>query len=160
MSEYNKLTPPEKRALRKYILNIFKRHNIKKLNNKTVPANKIEILIAEFEIKFKENPIISFRNKLKTKVSNKKGYVYIIGNLDENICKIGFSENPNRRLPEIQTGCPHQLKIILLFEAEKYTETLLHHKYSKYRMVGEWFKIEGKLKDSIEKHIELQLIYS
>ena len=59
MSEYNKLTPPEKRALRKYILNIFKRHNIKKLNNKTVPANKIEILIAEFEIKFKENPIIS-----------------------------------------------------------------------------------------------------
>ena len=76
---------------RKYILNIFKRHNIKKLNNKTVPANKIEILIAEFEIKFKENPIISFRNKLKTKVSNKKGYVYIIGNLDENICKIGFS---------------------------------------------------------------------
>ena len=35
METYKKLTPPEKRACRKYIVQSFKRHNVKKINNNT-----------------------------------------------------------------------------------------------------------------------------
>ena len=37
MSDYKKLTPPEKKAFRRYLLKTFKKHNIRRLNNKTVP---------------------------------------------------------------------------------------------------------------------------
>ena len=36
METYKKLTPPEKRACRKYIVQSFKRHNVKKINNKQI----------------------------------------------------------------------------------------------------------------------------
>lgn len=156
---YKKLTPPEKKACRKYILQTFKKHNIKKINGKTVPSNTVLDLIEEFKIKFKKCPIVSFKERLENKVSSKKGYVYVIGNLNAKICKIGFSTKPKERIKSIQTGCPHVLKIILLFEAEKYTETKLHHKYAKYKLSGEWFLIDGLLKESIYKHIEKQPMY-
>ena len=159
METYKKLTPPEKRACRKYIVQSFKRHNVKKINNKTVTSIKVVELIKEFQIKFNKCPILAFRERLKTKVSNKKGYVYVIGNLNEKICKIGFSQKPKERLKGIQTGCPHILKIILLFEAEKYTETKLHHKYSKYKLSGEWFLIDGELEKSIYENIKKQPLY-
>lgn len=159
MSEYRKLTPPEKRALRAFMLKTFKKHNIKKLNGKTVPSNKVPILIEEFEKEFKTNPIASFLNRLEKTVSCEKGYVYVIGNEEAKICKIGFSANPNKRIKEVQTGCPYLLKILLIFQADKYTETRLHHKYSKYRRNGEWFNIAGELKSSIDKHLKLQPIY-
>ena len=41
METYKKLTPPEKRACRKYIVQSFKRHNVKKINNKTQIILKI-----------------------------------------------------------------------------------------------------------------------
>lgn len=159
MEKYNKLTPPEKKAFRRYIINSFKKHNVKKINGKTISSTKVLILISEFEIKFKKCPILAFEERLKTKVSDKKGYVYVIGNLDKKICKIGFSEKPKERIKSIQTGCPHLLKIILLFEAEKYTETKLHHKYARYKLSGEWFLIDGTLKESIYKHIKTQPLH-
>lgn len=159
MEKYNKLTPPEKKAFRRYIINTFKKHNFKKINGKTISSTKVLMLISEFEDKFKKCPILAFKERLKTKVSDKKGYVYVIGNLEEKICKIGFSEKPKERLKGIQTGCPYLLKIILLFEADKYTETRLHHKYSRYKINGEWFNIEGSLKDSIYGNIKNQPLH-
>jgi len=159
MEEYKKFTPPEKKAFRRYIIKTFKKHNVKRLNGKTVSANRVPVLALEFKNKFNRCPFVSFKERLESKVSHEEGYVYIIGNLDAEICKIGFSKNPKERIRSIQTGCPYVLKIILLFEAEKYTETRLHHKYSKYKLSGEWFSIEGKLKESIYKNIPLQPSY-
>lgn len=159
METYKKLTPPEKKACRKYIIHTFKKHHIRKINGKTVASNRVPDLINEFQIKFKRCPIVAFKERLKDQVSSKKGYVYVIGNLNAKICKIGFSEKPKERIKSIQTGCPHLLKIILLFEAEKYTETKLHHKYARYKLYGEWFLIDGTLKESIYKHIKTQPLH-
>lgn len=156
MNDYKKLTPPEKKAFRRYLLKTFKKHNIRRLNSKTVPSNKVIVLIEEFKNTFNKDPFICFHEKLITQVSSKQGYVYVIGNLLQKVCKIGFSENPKKRIKSIQTGCPFVLNTLLLFEADKYTETRLHHKYAKYRISGEWFSIEGELKESIEKHMKIQ----
>lgn len=159
MTTYKNLTSSEKKQFRRYLLRTFKHHNIKRLNNKSISANKVVILIDEFKLKFKKDALTSFYERYRTQVSQKQGYVYVIGNLNANICKIGFSINPKERIKGVQTGCPHVLQILLLFEADKYTETRLHHKYKKYKRTGEWFNIEGELKESIEKHIKIQPIH-
>lgn len=156
MITYKNLTSSEKKHFKRYLLRAFRYRNIRHLNNKNIAANKVVVLIDEFKILFKKDPLTSFYERYKSKVSQKQGYVYVIGNLNANICKIGFSINPKERIKGIQTGCPHFLQILLLFEADKYTETRLHHKYKKYKRTGEWFNIAGELKESIEKHIKLQ----
>ena len=159
MSNYKKLTPPEKKAFRRYLVKTFRKYNIRNLNSKSVASNKLIVLIEEFENRFKKDPFVCFHEKLITQVSSKEGYVYVIGNLLHKVCKIGFSVNPKKRIKSIQTGCPFILNTLLLFEADKYTETKLHHTYARYRKSGEWFSIEGELKISIEKHMEIQPKY-
>jgi hypothetical protein len=65
--------------------------------------------------------------------------IYIIGH--ETAFKIGFSEHPEQRLKEIQTGNENQLEI--LFEMERkdacQLEKHLHRKFGKSRKMGEWF---------------------
>lgn len=88
-------------------------------------------------------------NKKRIKEGDDKTYVYIFGNLEYSICKIGFSVNPYERINGVQTGCPYKLKVLATFEATQKEERLLHKKYDKYRLEGEWFKIEGELKKAI-----------
>lgn len=73
------------------------------------------------------------------------GFIYLIGNLEYNFVKIGYSVNPEKRLMEIQTGCPFPLVLFDKFEGTISKEKLLHRKYKRLRTYGEWFRIEGKL---------------
>lgn len=81
---------------------------------------------------------------------NKINILYILQNGDTNQYKIGVTNNLNRRLAELQTGCPEELKVIKLFThyqrkpIEKY-ERVLHRYYTKcgcrIRENGEWFRL-------------------
>lgn len=75
--------------------------------------------------------------------------IYFITEKGSHYVKIGYSEDPVKRLKELQTGNPRKLKILGilpgLFEAEKG----YHEAFSKYRVQGEWFKNTGKLKSCI-----------
>ena len=78
-------------------------------------------------------------------------FVYVLGNEEQAICKIGYSTNPLNRMSSVQTGCPYKLKFLLIIKGNMLMEQELHKKYANQRLNGEWFSYSGPLKDSIEK---------
>ena len=90
------------------------------------------------------------QHKITAKQKNKRqgtGYVYVIkcGNFD--LYKIGISKDtPKNRLSGIQVGSPFPLTMthIIYCDYFSYVEKLIHSKYSKYRVLGEWFELNEK----------------
>lgn len=76
--------------------------------------------------------------------------LYILQNGDREEYKIGITNNLNRRMYQLQTGCPQELKIVKIWthyqrkEIMKY-ERVLHRYYTKcgcrIRTNGEWFNL-------------------
>ncbi len=71
-------------------------------------------------------------------------FVYIIGNAEQNIFKLGMAVDPFKRLSSIQTGNPYKLSIICKIcvqnkNAAALIERLGHKELSKYEGIGEWF---------------------
>lgn len=72
---------------------------------------------------------------------NFNGYyiLYILQNGNTNQYKIGITNNLNRRLSQLQTGCPNELKVIKVWThyhktiIQKY-ERVLHRYYKKCRL--------------------------
>jgi hypothetical protein len=64
-----------------------------------------------------------------------KKRVYLIE--DGNVCKIGVSKNPYKRLKSIKTSRPYA---ILVAHSRNFTESQLHKKYKQYNIGGEWFR--------------------
>lgn len=71
------------------------------------------------------------------------GYVYFIKM--GNAVKIGFSTSVGSRLKTIQTSCPEPAEVMLVLPGSQATEQFFHEHFSKYRLSGEWFSLEGKL---------------
>jgi len=56
--------------------------------------------------------------------------------------KIGRSKHVHKRLRQVQTGCPHKLKILLVLPQQGHQERLMHQRLASHRMrhgKGEWF---------------------
>lgn len=74
-------------------------------------------------------------------------YMYIIAD-QNNYIKVGISNNPNRRIKQLQTGHPSKLELVFTekFECSRNQllkiEELVHKKISyKYKQAsGEWFE--------------------
>ena len=72
-------------------------------------------------------------------------YVYAAQDQDGNL-KIGISNNPERRLAELNIGNAQKLKLVYIKEAElpRYQdETQLHQAAAPYQINGEWFTEEA-----------------
>jgi hypothetical protein len=68
-------------------------------------------------------------------------YIYLIKNTSESYYKIGVSNNPKKRIKNLNTGNSSELILIQTYET-KYAykiEKNLHRKYSYLRKYGEWF---------------------
>ncbi|MDA9993289.1 GIY-YIG nuclease family protein [bacterium] len=69
-------------------------------------------------------------------------YIYCISD-GKDLCKFGFSNNPEKRLKTLQTGNPNNLQLIdtiLVEEKEvRNLEKTLHKEYAHKRVKGEWF---------------------
>lgn len=72
--------------------------------------------------------------------------------------KIGRSGNPRKRLEQVRRGdgClmddsldPSNAVLIYDMPGHAKEETALHQRFKAYRTVGEWFRIEGELRDYI-----------
>lgn len=76
-------------------------------------------------------------------------YVYVISCLDSEapLCKIGIANSPEKRLRQLSTSSPHQLRI----EAAMYSpeaaavEAAAHLHFSSRRRNGEWFAMPSNL---------------
>lgn len=76
--------------------------------------------------------------------------LYILQNGDSNQYKIGMTGDLNKRIKQLQTGCPGELKVIKVWThyqrrvVEKY-ERVLHRYYNKcgcrIRENGEWYNL-------------------
>jgi hypothetical protein len=67
--------------------------------------------------------------------------IYFIGNREMNICKIGYSKRPYRRIESIKKTVPFELEIFSIIEGSMSEEKMYHSKYSEFKIKGEWFKL-------------------
>lgn len=83
----------------------------------------------------------SFQEYLNKPSNKKPSFLYIIGDKQRNVCKIGVSSNPHERLKRIQTGYPWELDIWLEIGVKNAAmiERNIHLKFSDFKLRGEWF---------------------
>lgn len=84
--------------------------------------------------------------------SNKKDkFLYLLFISELNVCKIGISNNIDKRIKQLQTGCPYRIDLVKAHKTEMASkiEKIMHRKYSpkkvdynEYSLVGEWFYID------------------
>ena len=84
------------------------------------------------------------------KSPRRQGWVYMIAARETDLIKVGLSEDPSKRLKELQTGDPHQL----IIEGQEWvhdmqkTETQLHHALRQYKsQLGggtEWYSVPAE----------------
>lgn len=73
--------------------------------------------------------------------------IYLIECKHTKSYKIGYSNNPHKRLTELQTGNAYFLNILATIEGSIKDEKLLHNKFNKYKLKGEWFKCNDEIKN-------------
>ncbi len=74
--------------------------------------------------------------------------VYLIRSGETDYYKIGCSNNPIKRLDELQPGNPEKLLLVNTRKCsnrrEAYgVETATHSKFAKFRIHSEWFRLKG-----------------
>jgi hypothetical protein len=84
--------------------------------------------------------------------------IYFIGNKELNICKIGFSNRPYRRIESIRKSTPFNLEIFAIVEGTIQDEKIYHSKYNEYRIKGEWFKLKDVKEIGFNKELKQILI--
>jgi hypothetical protein len=74
-------------------------------------------------------------------------YIYLIEAEGAGAVKVGIADNPHGRLKDLQTGCPFKLTLrhywqLCASEADRW-EKELHKSMEKYRVRGEWFRVDA-----------------
>jgi len=81
----------------------------------------------------------------------KEGFVYYIQEeLDGNI-KIGWSDDPIKRLSQHQTSNSRELRMLVYVKGSQEDEREIHRKFQNTKTQGEWFKPDKRLLVHIEK---------
>ena len=82
---------------------------------------------------------------------SKEGFVYYIQEeLDGNI-KIGWSDDPIKRLTQHQTSNSRELRMLVYVKGSQEYEREIHRKFQTSKTTGEWFKPDKRLLVHIEK---------
>jgi len=91
--------------------------------------------------------------RLQREIPTKKKefHVYFIQSEQGGPIKIGSASNVEQRLESLQTAHAYPLKIIAVFpHAGLKTEKMLHERFAKYRLNGEWFEWNLEIKEIID----------
>jgi len=83
------------------------------------------------------------------------GHVYLVGSPRFKWYKIGKSSNAAIRVTELGILMPFRIEVIAVWRAENHhaLERLLHEKYGKFRINGEWFSFTDKQIKAILSHL-------
>tara|TARA_E500000178_G_C16776813_1_gene641755 strand:+ start:194 stop:499 length:306 start_codon:yes stop_codon:yes gene_type:complete len=67
--------------------------------------------------------------------------LYVIQSDVTGAVKIGISSHPQKRLKQLQTGSPYQLKLLCSIANMSHKEKIIHNRLKDYKMSckGEWF---------------------
>lgn len=80
-----------------------------------------------------------------------KSYLYFIEAVETEFIKIGRSADPDRRLAQLATGSPNQLRIIGRLGGGADVERDLHEQFDDLRERGEWFRATPALRAFIKR---------
>ena len=74
-------------------------------------------------------------------ISSNETFIYIIGNYEKDLCKVGQSDRPYLRIKNLQTASPYKLEIIEVYKGDFADEKELHKLLNKegLSLHGEWF---------------------
>ena len=80
--------------------------------------------------------------------------VYVI--CDGEYIKVGISQNVKKRISQLKTGSPKELKLLYCFDGGRYIESKIHKDLNSYkaREGGEWFLYNSETIKIIESYIE------
>lgn len=142
--------------LRRFTIKRLKSNGFSDLNGKPVQSCKSKEIVEYYKLNFGSDPSIDMVGWEEKKAARRSGKIYVFGNMKENICKIGFSVDPEKRLDEVQTGCPYDLFILAIFDGTISLEKQLHRQYRQYRTrnKGEWFRLEGALLQELKPYMD------
>jgi predicted GIY-YIG superfamily endonuclease len=85
------------------------------------------------------------------KLKSEEGFVYYIQEeMDGNI-KIGWSDDPIKRLQQHQTSNSRELRMLVYVKGSQEYERKTHSKFQSSKTTGEWFKPDKRLLVHIEK---------
>ena len=73
----------------------------------------------------------------------------VILNKDSNHIKIGYSNNPEKRLKALQTGNSNNLEILHIMNGDIKFERLIHFKFKQYKIRNEWFEYHSNIQEFI-----------
>tara|TARA_R110002153_G_scaffold16136_1_gene57079 strand:+ start:1148 stop:1447 length:300 start_codon:yes stop_codon:yes gene_type:complete len=89
-------------------------------------------------------------------------HLYIIQSSNNGNFKIGRSKHPAKRLGQLQTGSPYELKLVLVMTDCGHKEKHLHERFPEKgrECKGEWFdfSLMGYLPDEVTELLDLDLI--
>lgn len=72
--------------------------------------------------------------------------VYFIEAVGVSLVKIGFTDgDPETRLKQLQTGCPHPLRLKGAVRGDARRERAFHDQFAHLRESGEWFRLTVEL---------------
>ena len=134
---------------------------------KKVYENDIDKIDIDYLMKFKE--FRDFKNRKSPRVTEQiepqvpplepkpiepkkeEGFVYYIQEeMDGNI-KIGWSDDPIKRLTQHQTSNSRELRMLVYVKGSQEYEKEIHRKFQNLKTTGEWFKPDKRLLVHIEK---------
>jgi hypothetical protein len=77
--------------------------------------------------------------------------VYVITCRDLGVAKIGYSNDPLRRVQFLKTGSPAPVKLEAVIPADERNERELHKAFADNHSHGEWFRICAGIEELITK---------
>lgn len=69
----------------------------------------------------------------------------------ENHVKIGRAGNVDKRISQIQIGCPHEIVEVLSLEGRGHEEKQWHETFAAQRLRGEWFRWTPELEKAVKR---------
>jgi hypothetical protein len=72
--------------------------------------------------------------------------VYFLHAEDTNLVKIGWTADLDRRFDQLQTACPHKLRLLGVHIGPREVETIYHRDLAPYRQQGEWFFLTREMR--------------
>ncbi len=101
---------------------------------------------------FREPPEIS-----KKLLKRSGGFVYFVEALGLDMVKIGAARDVDRRLRQLQVGCPVELKLLAQTSGGEIAEVALHRRFEKSHVRGDWFRKDNEISAFLNSELYAKL---
>lgn len=78
------------------------------------------------------------------------GWIYFIQEEGGDAIKVGFANDVDERLKQLQTGNPRRLILLVAMPGDSAMEAVLHRCWERYRIRGEWFVDCKEIREAIQ----------